>query len=161
MFKFLAKQKNKKGFTLIELIVVIAIIAVLVAVVAPIALNQIQRSRVSATTSMVRAVQTGIALYEADGGSASDLEEFEDLQDSEKGDNAPYVDKVPKSPFNTLGFSLDDGDFVIEFEEGDPVDPSASDVLKALAGDEEELETTAAAIRINMAKGTVTQADSE
>ncbi len=59
----------KKGFTLIELIVVIAIIAILAAIIAPNAFKAIEKGKISATISDLRALKTASMSYYADTGS--------------------------------------------------------------------------------------------
>ena len=53
MFKKI-NRKNKKGFTLAELLIVVAIIGVLVAISIPIFTNQLEKSRDSVTLSNIR-----------------------------------------------------------------------------------------------------------
>ena len=53
MFK--KAKKNKKGFTLAELLIVVAIIAVLVAISIPIFTSQLEKSRDAVTVSNIRA----------------------------------------------------------------------------------------------------------
>ncbi len=59
-------MKNKKGFTLIELIVVIAIIAVLAAVLIPSLLGFVHRARVSQANSNAKNVHTSASAWLTD-----------------------------------------------------------------------------------------------
>ena len=67
-------KKNKKGFTLAELLIVVAIIAVLVAIAIPVFTSQLEKSRDSVTVSNLRAAyaeaQTAY-LTGDDGGNAT------------------------------------------------------------------------------------------
>ena len=67
-------QKNKKGFTLAELLIVVAIIAVLVAISIPIFTSQLEKSRDAVSISNIRAayaeVQTAY-LTSSSGGNAT------------------------------------------------------------------------------------------
>lgn len=61
-------NKNRKGFTLVELIVVIAIIAILAAVIGPNIFQTIEKGKISAATSDFKAIKTGVLSYYSDTG---------------------------------------------------------------------------------------------
>ena len=48
-------MKNKKGFTLMEMLIVVAIIAVLVAIAIPVYQGQVHKAKVAAAMANVRA----------------------------------------------------------------------------------------------------------
>lgn len=54
MKRFIEKLKEKKGFTLAELLIVVAIIAVLVAIAIPIFTTQLEKSRDSVSVANIR-----------------------------------------------------------------------------------------------------------
>lgn len=62
------KQKNNKGFSLVELIVVIAIMAVLVGVLAPQFIKYVERSRQSTDLQNVEELKNAIEVEAADNG---------------------------------------------------------------------------------------------
>ncbi len=71
------RLKNRKGFTLIELIVVIAIIAILAAVLIPRFAGFTDRADKSAAQSTARTIATAYASLVADGGyTATEIEAF-------------------------------------------------------------------------------------
>jgi len=72
MRKSLAKvRKNKKGFSLVELIVVIAIMAVLVAILAPQFIKYVEKSRQSADVKNSQEMVSAVQAYAADTGLAA------------------------------------------------------------------------------------------
>lgn len=75
MFEKIRKMKNKKGFTLVELIVVLVILAILAALLVPALTGYIDRARkeaiVAETRSVVMATQTVVA--EKYGTKAGDV----------------------------------------------------------------------------------------
>lgn len=66
------KQKNNKGFSLVELIVVIAIMAVLVGVLAPQFIKYVERSRQSTDLQNVEELKNAVEVEAADNGISED-----------------------------------------------------------------------------------------
>ena len=60
-------KKNRKGFTLIEMLVVIAIIAILVAVVIPVMGNSTQKARAATDAANLRAVYAELNIHVLNG----------------------------------------------------------------------------------------------
>lgn len=93
-------MKNRKGFTLVELVVVVAIIAILAAVAVPRFATATENARVSSFVSNYKSCVAAITLYQAQNGGTipaaeGDWEVFletgdlDDLQQHPKG--ATYV----------------------------------------------------------------------
>ncbi|MEG1074286.1 MAG: prepilin-type N-terminal cleavage/methylation domain-containing protein [Ruthenibacterium sp.] len=55
-------MKNKKGFTLIELIVVLAILAVIAAIAVPTAFGSIEKAQIAADTATVDSINSAIRM---------------------------------------------------------------------------------------------------
>ena len=92
MIKFFSKQlKNKKGFTLVELIIAIAILGILSAIAVP----QIGKFRVNAAIAShnanVRTLESAANMYIAEGGNPNKTE-------LDKGDLKDYVAEWPEVP---------------------------------------------------------------
>jgi len=66
MFNWLKKQKNQKGFTLIELMIVIAIIGILAAIAIPQFSSYRAKSYNTAAISDVRNLRTDLEAYYAE-----------------------------------------------------------------------------------------------
>lgn len=73
MIKFVQKLKNKKGFTLVELIVVIAIIAILTAVLIPVIGNYTAQAAQTAADQGAAEVKSSLSAVLADGVTAGEL----------------------------------------------------------------------------------------
>lgn len=61
MFDKMVKMKNKKGFTLVEMLVVIAVIAILVSIVIPVVGNSTQKSRAATNAANLRSIEGQIS----------------------------------------------------------------------------------------------------
>jgi len=62
MYKALVKMRNKKGFTLMELLIVVAIIAILAAIAIPTFASSLERARESADEANGRSLYAAVAL---------------------------------------------------------------------------------------------------
>ncbi len=72
MLMFIKKvKKNKKGYTLTELIVVVAILGILAAVATPMVLNQVSKARKSADAANEKAIENAYLVGMADASDTS------------------------------------------------------------------------------------------
>lgn len=75
MLEWINKKRNKKGFTLVELVIVIAILGILVAIAVP----KLSRSRLTAQVAThnanVRILKSAAAMYMADNPTEMKIED--------------------------------------------------------------------------------------
>jgi type IV pilus assembly protein PilA len=64
-------KKNRKGYTLTELIVVVAILGILAAVGAPMIMNQVNTARANADASNAKAIENAYKMYIASTENAT------------------------------------------------------------------------------------------
>ncbi|MBN1521077.1 MAG: type II secretion system major pseudopilin GspG [Candidatus Aureabacteria bacterium] len=103
------KKKNKKGFTLIELMVVIIILGILAAAIVPRLTGKTQQARiVAAQTDIDGSLSTALDLYETDNGffpsTSQGLKALVEKPSSPPiplNWNGPYIksNAVPKDPW--------------------------------------------------------------
>ncbi len=62
MYKALLKMRNKKGFTLMELLIVVAIIAILAAIAIPTFASSLQKAQDAADEANARSLYAAVAL---------------------------------------------------------------------------------------------------
>ena len=72
-------KRNKKGFTIVELVIVIAVIAILAAVLIPTFTSLINKANISADQQAVRQMNTALAIDEAENGRAETVEQALDV----------------------------------------------------------------------------------
>ncbi len=67
------KNRDNRGFSLVELIIVIAIMAILVGVLAPQFIKYVERSRQSADMQTVQEIRTAIEVYASGEGLTNNI----------------------------------------------------------------------------------------
>jgi len=95
--------KNKKGFTLIELMIVVAIIGILAAVAIPKFANMLEKAREGATKGNIGALKSALSIYYGDNQG-----EFPEQLDGADFTGANgYIDRIPpvkvKHPASQFG----------------------------------------------------------
>ena len=79
-------KRNKKGFTLAELLIVVAIIAVLTAIAIPVFTSQLEKSREATDLSNIRAAYAeAVSDYLADGASRAKSATVSTIQQTTEG----------------------------------------------------------------------------
>ena len=78
----LKTKKNKKGFTLVELVIVLAIIGILIAIAIPVYNNVLSSAETKADNSNIAMIEDAILVYKADTGDYPDVTTFDDLIDT-------------------------------------------------------------------------------
>ncbi|MFH1996085.1 MAG: type II secretion system major pseudopilin GspG [Candidatus Omnitrophota bacterium] len=97
-------MRNKKGFTLVELMLVVIIIGALVAMVMPRLAGRSEQARVSAARADIKAnIATALKLYELDNGSfpSTDdgLKALMVKPSTARNWSGPYVENTPLDPW--------------------------------------------------------------
>lgn len=102
-------NKNRKGFTIVELVIVIAIIAILAAVLIPTFASLIAKANVSADTQLIRNLNTALTTEKAGG------ENNKTMNDALKmAKNAGYdIDRIVSKSGNNIGWDSKNDRFVL------------------------------------------------
>lgn len=89
-------MKNKKGFTLIEILIVVTIIAILATTILPNFIGFDVEARIAATQTNLNSIRTRITLFRAkEGRYPETLEELLTVQYDDMGVKRPYLDRLP------------------------------------------------------------------
>lgn len=83
-------KKNKKGYTLTELIVVVAILGVLAAIAVPMILNSVQDSKDKADKTSISVMETAVQMCLAQGTLKMDGNKIRDLN----GQDTDIAEKI-------------------------------------------------------------------
>lgn len=102
---FLSKlKKNKKGYTLTELIVVVAILGVLAAIAVPSVMSAIESSKKQADITSMKAMETAVQVCLADGSltlvqktDSSTGATYSLIQDKDSGEDETKISNAVKA----------------------------------------------------------------
>lgn len=126
MMKWINKKRNKKGFTLVELVVVIAILAVLAMIAIPKLGSSRLSSQLAAHNANVRVLKSASAMYLADNPTVDNvtIAGGDDDENKDAGKLKDYLDgeRLPKRTVvvGEAGDSLETP-FLVEIKGGDIV----------------------------------------
>lgn len=114
-------MKNKKGFTLIELMLVVIIIGVLVSMVVPRLAGRSEEARVAAVKADINAnISVALDLYELDNGKYPDTEEGLAALLAKPASAAkwkgPYLKKEPLDPWGRKYLYKSPGDHYGDYD---------------------------------------------
>lgn len=94
--------KNKKGFTLVELMVVVAILGVLVAIAVPVYSNVTASAEKTTCAANIRTIKSAITMAQADGVALADIDSVSALSE--------YLeDDTLKCPVTKNAYEITDG----------------------------------------------------
>lgn len=75
MLEKMVKSRNKKGFTLMEMLIVIAIIAILIAIATPVMMGQLKKAKAVADGASLSSANSVAAVYLLENSIAKDKED--------------------------------------------------------------------------------------
>lgn len=109
MSKWINKKRNKKGFTLIELVVVIAILGILAALAVPRLSGFRSDAAEKADIASIRTMQSAISIAEAEGKLDLMADTKPDAAAIKAAIEPAYVAEIPRSE-SGLGWTVTIGD---------------------------------------------------
>ena len=90
--------KDKKGFTLVELMVVVAILGILTMVAIPVFNKSTDKAKITTCEANVRTIESALAMAQANGDSMDQYKNNENIGATLQTNG--YLKEAPKCPFN-------------------------------------------------------------
>ena len=97
---------RQAGFTLIEIMVVVVILGILAAIVAPNVISRIDDAAITRAKQDIRGIESALKLYYMDNSRYPSTDQGLDALTTRPNDpsvrnwRGPYLDKLPKDPWN-------------------------------------------------------------
>ena len=111
------KKKQKKGFTIVELVIVIAVVAILAAVLIPTFAGLIKKAQISNDQTLVRNLNTSLAISSEGGGTSTNKTMYQTLEDMKE--QGYSVEKLtPTYNKNDIVWDSANNQFVLVYEDG-------------------------------------------
>jgi len=104
----LNRLRDKRGFTLIEILVVVVILGILAGIVVPRLLDEPEKARRTKASVQIKSLEESVALFKLDNGFYPSTEQgLQALVEKPVNGRIPprwreggYIKKVPKDPWN-------------------------------------------------------------
>ena len=109
------KKKQKKGFTIVELVIVIAVVAILAAILIPTFAGLIKKAQISSDQTLVRNLNTSLAISE--GGTTTNKTMYQTLEDM-KAQGYSVEKLTPTHSKNDVVWDSENNQFVLVYEDG-------------------------------------------
>ena len=94
-------KKSRSAFTLIEVVVVIVILVTLASIATPLYMNYLRKAKRDAAMMGVSNIKEAVNKFHLDTGRYPEsLEELVKQPDEDESWGGPYLEKVPKDPWN-------------------------------------------------------------
>jgi len=119
----ISKARNRKGFTLIELMIVVAIIIILAAIAIPNYLRMTRRAKIAAVQSDLKSIGTAIESYNTDWGTYPQSTDWDGLKGELTGSGTTNTSTNTTITGEAGGISYISSDALTAFEnkiDGDP-----------------------------------------
>lgn len=114
MLKWINKKRNKKGFTLVELVVVIAILGILAAIAIPKLTSSRKNAAIAAHNANARVLYSAATMFIAEEGVPTEAAGITWANDDTDPTWEPYLQSWPKKPTGTAIADIDGNEYTVK-----------------------------------------------